>query len=223
MPTDHIIGLDLGQAQDYTALAVVEREATPGSAAFYSVRHLHRFPLGTPYTAIVPAVVELANAHPLSGCPVIADQTGVGRGVVDLLRKAKGSPRIIAATITGGSKASVEEDGLYQCYHVPKKDLVTALQLLLQSRRLKVAASLPEAGTLTRELQAFRSKVNVASGNESFEAWRERDHDDLILAVALACWWLDRHPPLGPESIGTGRCMVADLLDKLFPEQPRGW
>jgi hypothetical protein len=26
------------------------------------------------------------------------------------------------------------------------------------------------------------------SGNEQFESWRERDHDDLVLAVALAVW-----------------------------------
>jgi hypothetical protein len=27
-----------------------------------------------------------------------------------------------------------------------------------------------------------------AAGNEAFTGWRERDHDDLVLAVALACW-----------------------------------
>jgi hypothetical protein len=30
------------------------------------------------------------------------------------------------------------------------------------------------------------------AGNETFESWRERDHDDLVFAVALACWWADR-------------------------------
>jgi hypothetical protein len=28
----------------------------------------------------------------------------------------------------------------------------------------------------------------TAAGNETFESWRERDHDDLVLSVALACW-----------------------------------
>jgi hypothetical protein len=37
------------------------------------------------------------------------------------------------------------------------------------------------------ELLAFRAKV-TASANETFEAWRERDHDDLVLAVATAAW-----------------------------------
>jgi hypothetical protein len=32
----------------------------------------------------------------------------------------------------------------------------------------------------------------VATGHESPEAWRERDHDDLVLAVALAVWCGER-------------------------------
>ena len=57
---DYYVGLDLGQAQDYTALSVVERSekfpvgslpdpsVTPREA-HYAVRHLRRWPLGTPY------------------------------------------------------------------------------------------------------------------------------------------------------------------------------
>lgn len=40
---------------------------------------------------------------------------------------------------------------------------------------------------LVAELEAFRVKV-TASANETFGAWRERDHDDLVLATALAAW-----------------------------------
>ena len=58
------LGLDLGQTTDFTALAVVERKYPPSSGneyqdPIYLLRHLHRFPLGTPYTAIVSAVAEL--------------------------------------------------------------------------------------------------------------------------------------------------------------------
>jgi hypothetical protein len=27
-------------------------------------------------------------------------------------------------------------------------------------------------------------------GQEQFVCWREREHDDLVLAVALGCWWM---------------------------------
>lgn len=86
-------------------------------------------------------------------------------------------------TITSGNAITVEGAG----WHVPKKELVSVLQVLLQTRRLHIARSLPEAQTLIRELEAFRVKVTT-NANETFEAWRERDHDDLVLAVAIACW-----------------------------------
>jgi hypothetical protein len=31
----------------------------------------------------------------------------------------------------------------------------------------------------------------TAAGHEQFGVWREGQHDDLVFAVALACWGLD--------------------------------
>jgi hypothetical protein len=62
---------------------------------------------------------------------------------------------------------------------------------LLQSRRLQIARSLPDADTLVRELENFRVKITLAA-NETFGAWREGQHDDLVLAASLAGWWAER-------------------------------
>ena len=35
-------------------------------------------------------------------------------------------------------------------------------------------------------------KINVATGHDSYEAWREGDHDDLVLSLALAVWYGQR-------------------------------
>ena len=43
------------------------------------------------------------------------------------------------------------------------------------------------ANTLTSELLNFKVKITTV-GNETFESWRERDHDDLVLALACALW-----------------------------------
>ena len=214
MGMGYTIGLDLGQASDPTALAVLECEPTPDDQPrAYAVRHLHRFPLGTPYTAIVPTVAELAGTHPLRGSPVVVDQTGVGRAVVDMLKRAGIPGWIVPVTITAGHSITVAEDG---SRHVPKKELVTCLQLLLQGRRLKVARDLPDAGVLVRELENFRVKITPAA-NEVFGAWREGQHDDLVLAVALACWWAERGPrPLRPEDIGLGESEILELIKRAF-------
>jgi hypothetical protein len=74
---------------------------------------------------------------------------------------------------------------------VPKQDLVAGLQVLLEEKQLRVAGAIPEAETFLRELREMRVKVG-ASGHEQFGAWREGTHDDLVLAVALAYWWLGK-------------------------------
>jgi hypothetical protein len=50
------------------------------------------------------------------------------------------------------------------------------------------------ADALADELLAFRAKIS-ARGHHTSEAWRESDHDDLVLALALACWHRHSHSP----------------------------
>ena len=187
-------GLDLGQAQDFTALAVLEQTKLPDPekkgqlVRHYAVRHLERFPLGTAYTAVCTRLVTIYAAAPLARTTLAVDQTGVGRPVLDMLRRSTISASIRPITITGGHKATPNEGGGYL---VPKKELVSVLQVMLQARRIKVAPTLPEAATLVRELTTFQVKITPAA-NEVFGAWREGQHDDLVLAVAIAVWQADR-------------------------------
>jgi Terminase RNaseH-like domain len=179
-----ITGLDLGQTQDFTAMVVLERSDHYQDAT-YQVRHLERFQLGTSYVEIVQKVTERFSNPPLTGSTLVVDQTGVGRAVVDLLRDNPNPPWYLRPiTITGGHTVGEGDD---RSKRVPKKDLVGCLQILLQAGRLKIARSLPEAAVLVKELENFRIKVSVTT-NESFEAWRDGDHDDLVLGTALACW-----------------------------------
>ena len=78
-------------------------------------------------------------------------------------------------TITGGHATTVTADG---SYHVPKKELITALQVVMQGRRLRIARSLPDAATFVRELQNFQIKITAAA-NETFGVWHDGEHDDL--------------------------------------------
>jgi hypothetical protein len=181
----HVLGLDLGQARDFSALAVDEVTVRKG-ALHHAVRHLHRWPLGTSYPAIVADVGKLVVTPPLAFPLLAADETGVGRPVIDMLRDGAIAADVVPVLITAGHAVTYDRG-----WHVAKVQLVSTLQTLLGQERLKIAAELPEADTLRRELLAFKCKVTTA-GNESFEAWRERDHDDLVLAVALACWLAER-------------------------------
>ncbi len=71
--------------------------------------------------------------------------------------------------------------------------------MLLQSERLKIAKALPEALVLQEGLLNFQVKITDAA-NDSYGAWREGSHDDLVLAVAVAAWFGEWYrPPQLPE------------------------
>jgi hypothetical protein len=110
------------------------------------------------------------------------DKTGVGVAVTDLLKER--GLRFTSVTIHGGERAT--RNG--REHSVPKLDLVAALEVPFHSETLKVAEGLPLWPTLREELQNFRRKVDKKTAHTSFEHWRETDHDDLVLAAALACW-----------------------------------
>lgn len=182
-----IVGLDLGQVSDPSALALVKQSSAvvQGKAVrSYACPYLRRWPLGTPYPKIVVDVKEFLSAlgEPLPF--LIVDATGVGRAVIDQLRAADLSVSgLVAVNITGGHETTRNVAGV----NVPKKELVSAVRSVLEGRRLQIARGLKEAPILRKELGTFTTKI-TASGNETFEALRSRDHDDLVLAIAMAIW-----------------------------------
>ena len=109
----------------------------------------------------------------------------------DMFRQKGLAP--IAITITGGD--TVTGDG--GNYRVPKRYLVSTMQVLLQAGLLKVAEELPDATVLVQELLNFRVKIDPLTAHDSYGAWREGQHDDLVLATAVACWYGERQPGYG--------------------------
>jgi hypothetical protein len=93
-------------------------------------------------------------------------------------------------TITSG-QMETREQGFYR---VPKRDLIIGLQVLLQRRGLQISSKLPFARKLVEEMEAMEVRVSPA-GNEQYAAWREGTHDDLVFAVALAYWSLEKAYP----------------------------
>lgn len=113
--------------------------------------------------------------------------------------KIKASVILRPIQITGGQTAKPIPDG--SGWRVPKRELVSALDSLLSGKRLRIPDVLPMTNIgkdsrekvnatplLVRELENFRVKINIETTNQSFEAWRERDHDDMVLATGMAAW-----------------------------------
>jgi hypothetical protein len=199
-PTGYILGLDLGQARDYSALTVslmsVGRGASAGLAPVKRIAHdvfdLKRWPLGTPYPDIVADVGGIIQqlpmrpaASPFQALPdapkLFVDATGCGRPVIDAMRAAGLRP--FAVTISSGSDVNIVA---WNEARVPKRVLATTLQLALEDGRLRIADDLEHAPVLVKEMENFHAKPGLSS--DTFEAWRVSVHDDLVLATAICIW-----------------------------------
>ena len=147
----------------------------------YECGYLERLPLGTKYPTVVGHVCSLMRRPRWAANIELAiDATGVGRPVCDIFERA--GLEFKAITITGGDSENYDGND----HRVPKIKLVSLLQALLHEGTLKIQKDLVDAEALVRELQDFR--VNFTdSGRMQFGA-REGRHDDLVLALACACW-----------------------------------
>jgi terminase large subunit-like protein len=208
------VGCDLGQQNDATALCVVEKidgvvdynSATARHCGYtdsdlpqkpvvrYDCRYLQRLPLKLSYPDQVARVKALMLREPLCGVPadniaraeLVVDATGVGLPVFEMFKKAGGLDPI-GATITSSEDKATYSNSLW---HVSKALLVQNLDALLHQGLLRFAKGLAEAGQMEVELKDFRRFVSAA-GRSTWEA-RSGQHDDLVLAVAIALWWASR-------------------------------
>lgn len=207
------VGLDIGQRSDPTALTVIKGVQDEDFTRSYHLRHADRFELGTPYPEVADKVAALMEMDELKKAKLVVDATGVGRPIVEMLEERGLRPESI--WITGGD--SVTKDRKGREYRVPKRELASTVQALLQSGRLEFAAELPFREKLTEELQKFRAKINVATGKATFEHWRERDTDDLVLALACALWHAENAPRGGVIVFAEGGGGLHDGLSDNIP------
>ena len=183
------IGLDIGQANNYTAMTTLEKKVVSIIAKTpqveYHCPHLERFELKKEYPEMMDDLKKRINATGLFGrYQIIADATGVGKPVVDYIRKEGLS--VVPVIITSGS--NVIYDQAIGGWHVPKRDLISSVQLALQQRVLKFSAEIPNLEDMIKELMNFKIKITT-HGNDTYEAWREGETDDLVLSLALAVWY----------------------------------
>jgi len=201
------LSVDLGSEKDYTAISLLERIEkvqdknipTLGGrvmiedpiivTAELHLQHLERVPLKTPYPTIVDKIKFIVNRPEfVDQIALIVDRTGVGLPVTQMMYQQGLAP--IGINIHGGERITTSKDH----YGVPKRDLVTALLTAFQMKRVKMPSPevLPIIKDFRDELAGFNMKINKQTGHDSYEAWMESIHDDLVLSVAMGVWWMDK-------------------------------
>ncbi|MBS1826118.1 MAG: terminase family protein [Acidobacteria bacterium] len=195
------VGLDLGQRQDYTALAVIERHMLLSDAVDagtrnrfekmrYRCRCLRRLPLGTGYMEVVDKVKQLMHSQELAGrASLVVDASGVGSPVVEMLRKTANCA-LDPVTITSGQNVKMDHTG----YKMPRRELMSQLALMLEKRELEISSHAGEIDHIRNELRNLRLNFN-ARGQENYDPDKESVHDDLVIAMALGFWKAKRSQP----------------------------
>lgn len=207
----YVLAVDVGQSNDYTALVIVHSHGADDARQHDLVRaeRFRQLPYPEQVRRIRDRYGDLQQharaSHVHSSVELVVDATGVGKPVLDAMKEQGLRPR--GVIITGGD-TSKHADGMDR---VPKRELVTTLQVALQAKRLWIAEGIPLADVLVREFRGFRVKIGQ-SGHARFGndvgAWREAEHDDLVLATALAVWTLERRRSMTRDM----RRRVADAL-----------
>jgi len=201
------LSVDLGSENDYTAFSLLERveKIQDKNILSYNSRpvmdtpitvtaelhlvHMERVPLKTPYPTIVEKIGFIVNRPEfVDQIALVVDRTGVGIPVIQMMFQQGLAP--IGITIHGGERVSSSKDN----YGVPKRDLVTALLNAYYMKRFKTKSpeEMPIIKDFRDELAGFQMKINKATGSDSYEAWLERIHDDLVMSAAMGVWWLDQ-------------------------------
>jgi hypothetical protein len=198
--------VDLGTMRDPTAVTIISRGMSPVSEfdranrfldaegqpkryqSLYRMRYMERFPLGMDYPSQVERIRSmLTHQELIRKTTLIVDATGVGLPVLQMMKEQGMNP--IGIWITAGNNVSNRgADG----YNVPKRHLVSALNLVFQSRRLKIPVGLKNRRDFMRELEGFSMKI-TAAGTDTYEAEVESVHDDLVMSTAYGIWYAEKH------------------------------
>lgn len=178
---EYFLGLDLGRKQDHSALVIIERsqramntryiDAYTKWEEFLSVRYAKQWKLGTAYGEVSKEVAAIyKKVEALGRSVLVFDQTGVGDAVYEMIRE-----HLRGATVEG---VVITQE--------LKRDLYAALETNLEQGKLKI----PEDCYSSRELKQELLTVEIRRIGYGYKygAFEKDAHDDLVMALALACW-----------------------------------
>ncbi len=178
---------------DLDAPVTIKPKIETFSTYSYVCPLIKRWTLGTSYVDIVRDTKKVLSQ--IEKPFLVVDNTGVGRAVIDIFRRAELKCPIIPVTITGGQVGRMIQTDSGSAdkkieWHVPKVELISVAQVILQTKRIGFAKGMSEAKTLAKELSDYRVKQK-SKDSDTYDA-REGAHDDILLSFALAAWWGER-------------------------------
>jgi len=190
------IGVDLGRRISHSAIVVAAMvrhfspHRNPATYEYESVLkaelcHVERVRLEEDYLRVLGRLTavtkRLGVAHPGVDVNLVIDSAGPGPIAVEIVRAAGLDASVYPLVITGGDQPNQLKDGTQS---VPRRDLITALRYAAELGRLTMAENLEWGPALIAEAAAVQ-----------YGASQQKEHDDLVLAAAMAVWKANRRNP----------------------------
>jgi hypothetical protein len=229
-----ILGVDLGQSQHPTALALLVnlsqsvsrhnwREAHDPVSDYWLLSYAEVLPLGISFTQIARTITAtLANLrrhHPAITIKTTVDATGLGAPAIELIQQeivhyhSSHRERLGALegiVFTGGATITRTKHNTLpiDLFHVPKLTLLNSVATAMENNLLKVPAKLPLKDQLLQQLQSLEIH-HTTHANPTIRINRESDpesiaHADLVMALAMATWRMSTIYPNGKQSSMNG-------------------
>ncbi|MGQ9543694.1 MAG: terminase large subunit domain-containing protein [Candidatus Bathyarchaeia archaeon] len=179
------VGVDFGKKADHSAVAVVDLRGEERHLI-----HLHRFPLDTPYTAVIGYVKAICDRY-RDVHAVYPDQTGVGEYIVEEMLNS-GILNVKGITLTTPVKEEVLgflKHGLMEvciCRRCRRRYDVKAKTCEGCGEPVSPLLHYPYDPELIAELNVERYEY-MKDGRVKFNH-PEGTHDDMLWALALACY-----------------------------------
>lgn len=199
----YVVGVDIGQRVDPTAIAVVETRYDAQERGYYIVRFPKRFRLGLLYSDVAKRIARLdtklredaAKEGLEAWISYILDATGVGQGPSEQIVQALNAQSyadVYRCYLTGGINAIVDDEIMQ--IKLPKTQLVSSLVSVFDADRIELPAGSKEIDAMINELLNFEIRVSD-EGKDAFGAFKVGAHDDLVTALGLAVWFGENAPP----------------------------
>ena len=182
-----LMGIDIGQKRERTAICVVEfdlRETGFRTVHHFVVRHLELLPVETSYPEVAQRLSQVTSGvrQKNDESPYLyVDATGLGQPIIDLLREeTTGLGSITPVYFTHGDQRTQEGNQV----KLGKAYLVSRLQMLLQTGRLHLPRT-TESERLAEDLLNYEIRVDE-NANDRYGAFPVGSHDELVTALGLA-------------------------------------
>jgi hypothetical protein len=186
-----LVGLSVGQGARPSGMAILERQKRGNAPATYTCCYLRRWPLATNYPSLQSYLERIFSDSRLTDPYLILEAGPSTRAILSFFRRQRLPAKMLAVEV----KTSAEDRKVEGLWKVGKGTVIETARHVIQEHQLifdeqmppEVIKTTPTAQTVYQALATYTYN-ETAMVNEAF-ASRDGEYDDMVLAVALACWY----------------------------------